>query len=148
MFRQTSFSFSIYLSLPPLSISFHFLSTSSLSIYLSLHSLYSFSFFIYMFLLYLTLHSLSDVLYVPLSRLSIFSSSSIYFFLLYIFPLSLSIESMTFFRIRASDLSIRIVLFSSLTFKKPTKSYFFQVFLFITFWKYHTFTSLFKDKKP
>ncbi len=74
----TSFSFSIYLSLPSLFISFHFLSTSSVSIYLSIHSLSSFSFFIYMFLLYLTLHSLSDVLYVPLSRLSIFSSSSIY----------------------------------------------------------------------
>ncbi len=50
-------------------------------------------------------------------------------------------------RIHAFDKWIRILLFSSLTFKMPTKNYFSKKeFLLITFWE-GTFTSFFKDEK-
>ncbi len=43
---------------------------------------------------------------------------------------------------------IRILLFSSLTFKMPTKNLFKKkVFLHVTFWRYGTFKSFFKGKK-
>jgi hypothetical protein len=58
-------------------------------------------------------------------------------------------------RIHTSDKRIRILIpirlrilrFSSLTFKMATKNYFCTKFFVITFWSYRTFTSFFKNKK-
>jgi hypothetical protein len=92
----TSFSFSVYLSLPSLSI-------FSFSIYIFLIYLFISSFSIFLFLLYLYLPSLSNFTFSvgcslcsPFATFNLFLLLYLYFFLLYIFPLSLSIVHLPF----------------------------------------------------